>query len=119
MNDLKSQNLKASASEDKVEKDEDDENTLVLTLSKPVSYEGKEYKTVDLNGLENITTKDLKRARRMMNLAGSSLDVFAERSVEFATYMANIVTGLPVSFFDSLSAKDGMILKNMVVNFLY
>lgn len=118
MSDLKSQNMKAAGSEDNSKK-EDEENALILTLSKPVTYEGTEYKTVDLSGLESITTKDLKRARRMMNLAGSSLDVFAERSVEFATYMANIVTGLPVSFFDSLPAKDGMILKNMVVNFLY
>lgn len=96
-----------------------EENEGVLVLSKPINFEGKEYKEIDLSNLENMTTKHLKQARRMMNANGASLDIFSDRSVEFATYLASIVTGYPVSFFDAIPAKDGMELKNRVSDFLY
>lgn len=91
----------------------------ILILSKPINFEGKEYKEIDLSDLENMTTKHLKQARRMMNANSASLDIFSDRSVEFATYLASIVTGYPVAFFDCMPAKDGMELKNRVSDFLY
>lgn len=106
-----------SAAEDT--EDEDEAVDTLLVLSKTVKFEGQEYKEIDLSGLNDITTRDLKLARRMMNNSGSSLEFYTERSVEFACYIASIITGKPVTLFDSMPAKDGIALKNMVTHFLY
>lgn len=108
------ENIKAN-SPDEME----DENDTTLLLSKPVTFEQKEYKKIDLSGLQDINTGHLKRARRMMNVNGTSLEIVPERSIEFACNVASIVTGIPVGFFDLIPARDGITLKNMVIGFLY
>lgn len=102
-----------------LEKTEENIPETILVLSKPVEFEGKKYTEIDLSGLNDLTTKQLKQARRLMNAQGASLDIFADRSIEYATYIASIVTNRPIELFDALPAKDGMNLKNMVIDFLY
>lgn len=98
---------------------EEDGVTLVMKLRKPVDFEGVNYKEIDLTALENLTTSDLIFVRRMMNSSGASIELYPERTHEFACYAASLKTGKPYEFFTSLSAADGMELKRRVQDFLY
>lgn len=91
----------------------------IMVLRKPVKFDGVSRETIDLTELQELKVDDLIQARRMMNLAGASLDPYPERTHEFACYLASIKTGLPYEFFTSLSAADGMELKRRVADFLY
>lgn len=95
------------------------ENENLLVLQKPLDYEGKHYTEIDLSKLGDLKTSDLIKARKLMNQNGASLEMFPERSQEFACIMAHLGTGLPIELFQELSIPDGMTLKGMVINFLY
>lgn len=113
MSDAK--NIQEKAVEENAVDNKDKE--LLLKLQKPVTFDGKEYKEIDLSGLRDLRAKDLIRARRMFLANGNSMDVYAERTVEFACYIANIVTSKPVSLFEDLYAADAYELRNMVIDF--
>lgn len=96
---------------------ESKDRELLLKLKKPVTFDGKEYKEIDLSGLMDLKAKDLVLARRMVLTNGAGVDIYMERTLEFACYIANIVTGKPVSLFMELSSEDGWTLRNMVADF--
>lgn len=100
-------------------KDVLEEKKNVLVLSKKISFEGKEYTEIDLSSLEDLATKDLIQARRLMNMGNSGLEYYPERTHEFACYVASIKTGHPYEMLTSLCARDGMQLRSMVQSFLY
>ena len=70
-----------------------EENTLVMKLDKPFTFEGQTYTEVDLSGLEDTTAADLQAVAR--------------------------VAHLPLEFFERLPAKEAIKLKGIVVGFLY
>lgn len=90
---------------------------LVLTLEKPIIFEGKDYKEIDLSGLQDLRAKDLIRARKMFLMNNNAPDVYAERTIEFACCIASIVSGKPISLFENLYATDSWTLRNMVMDF--
>ena len=97
-----------------------EKNENLLVLEKPIIFEGNEVKEIDLSSLEQATTNDLVKARRMVmansfNPEGANL----ERTVEFACYLASVVTNKPVELFGKLKAVDGMNLRRVVMNFLF
>lgn len=96
-----------------------EDNKYVMVLKKPKKLDGVIRESIDLTALEELEVKDLIQARRLMNMAGATLDPYPERTPEFACYIASIKTGLPYEFFESLSAPDGMELKRRVSDFLY
>lgn len=82
-----------------------DKDMLKITLSKAVKFEDKEYKEVDLSGLENLTAEALCRADNRMSRMGIVAPV-KEMNYEFCTIIAAEATELPVEFFKALPAKD-------------
>ena len=96
-----------------------EEKKNVLVLSKKISFEGKEYTEIDLGSLEDLTTKDLIQARRLMNMGNGGLEYYPERTHEFACYLASVKTGHPYEMFTSLCARDGMQLRSRVQSFLF
>ncbi len=88
-------------------------------LKEPIEFDGTKITKIDLSGMEQATTRHLVMARRMMNSSGTSLDIFPERSIEFACYFAAVTTNKPSELFMSLRPVDGMRLKNAVSDFLY
>lgn len=91
----------------------------VMKLHKEVDFEGKKYTEIDLSGLDEMTTNDLIKARRMMETANGTYDLYPELTQEFSCYLASIKTNLPYEFFVNMSAADGMELKRRVKSFLF
>ena len=95
------------------------ENDYIFTLKEPIQFEGDTITEIDLSKLKDATGSDLTSAKRMMNMNGTSLDVYPERTFEFAACLAAAVTNKPLNLFNSLKLKDSMSFKNLVHGFLY
>ena len=94
------------------------EDYLVIKLKKPIMFEGNKYTEINLSGLENVKAADMVSINRRMTRNGS-IDITPELTLEYALNMANIVTGLPLEFFDQLPPYAAMAIKGRVTNFLY
>lgn len=90
---------------------------LLITFNKPVSFEGKEYKEVDLSGLERLSTADLVDADKQFNSTGQ-FSVMNEMTVGYSCILAAKGSNHPVEFFLTLPAKEGIKVKNAVMGFL-
>lgn len=90
----------------------------VLHFAKPITWEGKEYKFVDLSGLEDIKASDMIEAQRMMERSGD-VSLTPEMSLNYACFMASRCSGMPIEFFHQLPAKEALRLKNRVIGFFY
>ena len=98
--------------------EQDAEESLVLEFAKPYTFEGKEYKTLDLSGLEDTTAADLSAVGKIVSKQGIASPM-PEMTVEFSMHLAARVSKLPVEFFQRLPARETIKLKNLVTGFLY
>ena len=91
---------------------------LIVKLSKPYAFEGKNYEEVDLSGLENVNGANMVDA---LNKSGGSAKAapVPEMSMPYAFTMAAQVTGLPVEFFMGLPGRDCIKIKNRVSGFFF
>lgn len=72
----------------------------VITLSTPYLFEGKEYTTIDLNGLDKLTIGDAVDAQKdLFSESEAAAAVICETTTAFARVMAAKATGLPIEFF--------------------
>lgn len=72
----------------------------VITLSTPYLFEGKEYTTIDLNGLDKLTIGDAVDAQKaLFSESEAAAAVICETTTAFARTMAAKATGLPIEFF--------------------
>lgn len=90
---------------------------LIVIFNKPYSFEGKEYKEVDLSKLEDLTGEDLLEADKQFTASGQ-FAVMTEMTMGYCFILASIATGKPVEFFQKLPAKDAMKVKGTVMGFL-
>ena len=90
----------------------------VLTLKKPLNFEGKEYTEIDLSELDELTTRQLKEADKLVDISQRMLTM-KEVTLDYACVVAHISTHLPLEFFDQLSAVDAVSLRIMVVQFFF
>ncbi|MGG3448629.1 phage tail assembly protein [Domibacillus aminovorans] len=88
-----------------------------ITFSKSYSYEGKEYESVDLSGIENLTGDDLLAADKVFAETGGFAPA-PELTLPYAFAIASASANLPLEFFGGLPAKDALKVKNTVVRFL-
>jgi len=89
-----------------------------LIFSKPYEFEGETYTEIDLSGLDNLTAKDLINIDSAYVGQGGN-PALTSLTLQYAIFVANIVTKKPLEFFDNLPAKDATALKNEVVHFFY
>lgn len=94
------------------------ENEMIVKLSKPYCFDETTYTEIDLSGLENLTGADLCAAQRNLSSAGSS-SVVPETDYIYTLFLAARAAGLPIEFFQGLSAPDAVFVKNMVSHFLF
>jgi hypothetical protein len=87
-----------------------------VKLRKPYEFEGKSYTEIDLGGLEDLSTAQLKEADKRFTREGNIAAV-NEVTLGYACIVAHLVTGLPMEFFDGLPARAGTALKNTVAGF--
>lgn len=88
-------------------------NEFKVKFKKPVKFEGKEIKEVDLSGLEKLKTPDLIAAEKQYTQEGN-FSAQPETTVGYTRIIAEKVTDLPLEFFDQLNAKQIIKIKDVV-----
>lgn len=88
-----------------------------VIFKKPYHFEGKEYKEVDLSGLDNLSTNDLIEADKQFANTGQ-MALMNEMTTGYACIVAAKATGYPVEFFYRLPGAEGLKVKNVVMTFL-
>lgn len=92
-------------------------DTLVV-FKKPYRFEGKDYTEIDLAGLDNLSTKDLREAEKRLARSGVFTPL-PEMTIDYVCTMAAKASGMPVEFFDGLRPSEMEKVKNKVTNFFY
>lgn len=95
-----------------------EEVSSIVTFGKPYYFEGKEYESIDLSGLDNLTAENMIAADKYLTSSGVFTPM-PEMNLEYALFIASTATGLPVEFFRNLPPKDAIKVKNRVTNFFY
>lgn len=85
----------------------------VMPLEKPYSYNGKEYREFDLNGVADLNSLHESEAENRLARAGF---VVTENSTNYlyACVIASMATGLPEELFTGLPMYEVLKLKNSV-----
>lgn len=96
----------------------DVENFWVIELKEPIRFEGKTYDKIDLTGLHEVKAADMIMINRRMSRNGN-IDQTQEVTLEYALNMANLVTGLPLEFFDQIPPYAAMAVRGRIINFLF
>lgn len=122
-----SEELEQKATETEVEAAPVSEETAALpesaspyevTFTRPHTFEGKTYTSVNLEGLETMTSKDMRDAESWLTKKGI-VSATPEMSMEYAVFIASRAAKLPIEFFESLHPKNAIKIKNKVTNFFY
>lgn len=92
--------------------------TRVIKFKEPYKFECKEYKEIDLSGLDDLSTDDLLTAENMYLKTGGTA-INPETTLLYSLIMAHIVSNLPFEFFGNLPAKEALKIKREVYRFFY
>ena len=72
----------------------------IITLNKPYVFEGKEYKTIDLSGIEKLTINDaIKAQSQLIDEQEVAAALATERTTAFARLIATKASDYPIEFF--------------------
>lgn len=101
-----------------------DENSLVLQLKKPFTFEGKEYTSVDLSKMEEWTGDDVVNIRnKFVKLASADVtamdSILPESNLRYCQFVAAEASGLPLDFFRRLPARECGALQALVIGFFH
>lgn len=97
---------------------EADDESMYVKFGKPYNFEGDMYDGIDLSGLYNLTMRNLNNIeKKFYRLAVTSFN--PENTITYSMLVAQEASGLPIEFFEQLPAKDMIIIKRYVVNFLF
>lgn len=97
---------------------ENENKTYIVKFSKPFTWEGNEYKSVDLSAIENLTGEQLCEAYKRFGNSGV-ISALPEQSPEFASIIASMVADMPIEFFKTLGAKELYKIKNRVSMYFF
>lgn len=99
-------------------KNVENEEKLVVELSKEYAFEGKKYIKIDLSGLDDLTAEDMISVNRILSRNGNT-DILPEMTLEYACVLASKGSDLPIEFYKSLKPKDALKVKGCITHFLY
>lgn len=97
----------------------DEELSMKIVFKKPYVFEGKEYKEIDLSGLDDLQASDMIAVNKRMQRTAQGIDVMPEVSLEFACELAAKATKMPTEFFTGMPPREAMKVKNRVMGFLF
>ena len=90
----------------------------VVKLIDPYEFEGKTIETVDLNGLFDLTGRDICQIDDQMLAKGYSGQGL-ELTEQYALSTVAKVCKQPWEYCDNMKARDVIRIKNIVSNFFY
>lgn len=94
-----------------------EENDLIIKLKNPITFEGERYDQIDLTKLHDIKAADMITVNRRLTRSGNTATT-QELTLEYALNIANIVTGLPLEFFEQLPPYAALAIRGRVTGFL-
>lgn len=93
-----------------------------IKLNPAVTFEGKEYTELDFSGLSEWSSLHYaqveNRYRKMFPDAGNSGKI-TEAQPEFAWFIGNEVTKLPIEFFQQLKPKYVKVINTILARFFF
>ncbi|MEK4883674.1 hypothetical protein NST81_02935 [Bacillus sp. FSL W8-0223] len=89
----------------------------VVEFKKPYTFEGKEYTSIDLSGIDDLSGNDLLEADKIYSASGQFSPV-PELTLAYTFAIASRATKLPLEFFNNLPAREALKVKNEVIRFL-
>lgn len=92
------------------------DNKYVVSFAAPYTFEGKEYKTLDLSGLEELTSEQLFEVSKLFSTE-SYITPRPEADPQYCCMIAAEVCHLPKNFFDRLPVREMLKIRNMVQDF--
>lgn len=95
-----------------------EENDLIIKLKNPITYEGVRYDQIDLTKLHDIKAADMIDVNRRLSRNGNTATT-QELTLEYALNIANIVTNLPLEFFEQLPPYAALAIRGRVTGFLF
>lgn len=98
---------------------EENEDQYTVKLLREYNFEGRMIASVDMRGLDDLTTRDMEVFDRIMaKMQHSPADKY--RDTTYTKHIAVRVTGLPIEFFNQLKARDMLLVTARVYSyFLY
>lgn len=88
-----------------------------LQLEQTLEFEGKSYDKIDLNGLYNLSLRDISEVQQQM--VRNNVYSGFENSVLYYAFIAANVNHMPYEWLDKLDARDATRLQVMVRAFLF
>lgn len=85
----------------------------LVVFSKAYKFEGAEYSEIDLSRIEDLSARELCEVEKRFE-TGGNFSALKEMNLTYALYVATVVSGLPIEFFQMLRAKDALKIKNVV-----
>lgn len=80
----------------------------IIELKRPYQFEGVEYTTIDLTGLQKLTMADVIEAQKQLTATGELAATYVlETSTAFAEELAAKAAGQPIEFFELLPIGAG------------
>ncbi len=97
----------------------EDDKKIVIELSKPYVFEGREYNKIDLSGLDGMTIKDaIDIQKQLFNEKQTAAMILAETSTAFARKVAAKASGLPIEFFRFMPRNISRAVQRTVMSYL-
>lgn len=88
----------------------------IIEMKKPYQFEGKEYASIDLTGLDKLTVADVIETQKQLTGDGELAATYVlETSTAFAEELAAKATGLPIEFFELLPIGAGRKMAKIVL----
>ena len=82
----------------------------------PFTYDGKEYKEIDLRKLKDITTQHIERVEEALISEGKATQAMWT-TIRGATLLAAVMNDMPFDWLDNAKAKDAVTIRNAVFAF--
>ncbi len=95
---------------------EAEENRFLVPFTKEYVWNGQKIDSLDLSGLENLTTADGEHAEHVLARLGH-FPANKFRDTTYTKLIAMRVTGLPIEFFNQLAIRDMMVITAKVYNY--
>lgn len=95
------------------------DNNYIIHLRKTYQFEERSVSEVDMSGLEDLTTRDMVRANKILLSNGTASLSTTEMTVEYAMVIASFATDLPLEFFMQLKPRDAILIRKAVTDFFY
>lgn len=88
----------------------------LVRFSRPYTFEGKEYKEIDLSRLEELSSEDFFEANRAF-VTDYYINPRPESDSKFCSIIAGLASALPPEFFSGLPMREGVRVRNVVQSF--